>query len=411
VLPTAVAQFGSTISDGVNTAEPLQLIHVVSGNTGSEGTPTVANPTPLQRFLADPAGFGTWSGFSPGFTLRRKLGAAWALRGVQSRIFVIGGIDSTGKVLTTVEEYLAQALLPVASTHTPLPAPRACFGIGSTLSSNQIYVIGGTDGTNDQSSILEYTINANGPTAGPTGTPSGAWVTRGNLSVARRGLGVNFPPPVTNFLPVRSANRDPRQDAIAAFIALNVRSARAPVAVNDPGAVAGRALFGQVGLVVSGFSCATCHGGAKWTRSRVDYTPPPSPEVGLGLGSQRIIGAELRQTATQGPLTGQLPGVLVNVGTFTLGGGRVNEVRFNASDISQAIAPLGANGFNIPSLLSAHETAPYFYSGLAQTLSQVLDGSQDGNGGVQHHFVANATQRAQLVQFLRSIDQTTPAFP
>ena len=145
---------------------------------------------------------------------------------------------------------------------------------------------------------------------------------------------------------------------------------------------------------------------------------PPSPEVGLGLGNERIIGAELRQTATQpntpGPVTPpQFPGVLINVGTFTpnAAGGRTNEIRFNGADISQAIAPLGANGFNIPSLLSVHETAPYFYSGLATTLDQVLDGSQDGNGGVRHHFVPSAAQRADLIQFLRSIDDRTPIFP
>src|SRR4029077_10473669 len=178
----------------------------------------------------------------------------------------------------------------------------------------------------------------------------------------------------------------------------------------------GRALFGQADLVVAGFSCATCHGRPKAPRATVDDTAPPSPEIGLGLGNERVIGAELRQTKTQPNQSippfaaGTFPGVLLDVGTFTQAG-RTNEIRFNGADISQAIAPLGPNGFNIPSLLSVHETAPYFYSGLAPTLNQVLDGSQDGNGGTQHHFVANATQRAQLVQFLRSIDQTTPTFP
>jgi hypothetical protein len=136
--------------------------------------------------------------------------------------------------------------------------------------------------------------------------------------------------------------------------------------------------------------------------------PPPSPADNLGLGNQNVIGAELRKTGTQ---PGVFPGVLINVGTFTLGGGRTNEVRSDPADISRAIAPLGANGFNIPSLLSVHETGPYFYSGLAQTLEAVLDGSQDGNGGTRHHFVANATERAQLIAFLRSIDDTTPTFP
>jgi YVTN family beta-propeller protein len=414
-LPTAVAQFGITVAGGVNTAEPLQLIHVVSGNTGSEATPSVTNPNPVQRFQADPAGPGTWSAFNPaGLTLRRNHGAATALRVVSSRVFVIGGQDAAGTTLTTVEEYQAQAVTVVATPHTPLPAPRAKFGIGSTLTTNQIYVIGGRDNTGtDQTTIFEYSPATNGPTAGPPGTPSGAWLTRGNLSVARSCLQVNSPPGVTNFLPVRSTGRDARQDAIALWVARKIRSARAPVPANDPAAIAGRTLFGTVGLVQPGFSCATCHGGPKWTRSTVDYRTPPSPEVGIGLGNQRVIGAELRQTATQGPNAGQFPGVLINVGTFTpnSAGGRVNEIRFSGADVSQAIAPLGANGFNIPSLLSVHETAPYFYSGLAQTLDEVVNGSRDGNGGTQHHFVANVTQRAQLIAFLRSIDGTTPIFP
>ena len=155
--------------------------------------------------------------------------------------------------------------------------------------------------------------------------------------------------------------------------------------------------------MVAGFSCASCHGGAKWTRSIVDFDFPPSPDLGLGLGEEQVIGAELRRTAKQEN------GVLTNVGTFTTTG-RSNEIRFNGADISQAIAPLGANGFNAPSLLSVAETGPYFYSGLATTLEQVLDGSFDGNGGVRHHFVANATQRANLIAFLRSIDADTKPF-
>jgi cytochrome c peroxidase len=268
--------------------------------------------------------------------------------------------------------------------------------------------MGGFDETGaDQATILEYSVGNNpaGGTAGPAGTPSGAWATRGNLSVARHGLGVSSPPSVTNFLPVQSSGRDARQDAITLFVARNVRSSRAPVAADDSLAVQGRALFGQVGLIVDGFSCASCHGGPKWTRSKVDYTPPPSADVGLGLGNQKVIGAELRQTDTQGP------NVLLNVGTFTLGGGRLNEIRANPADIGSAANPLGANGFNIPSLLSVHETAPYFYSGLAQTLEEVLNGTLDTNGGVQHHFVQDAGQRAALIAFLRSIDQNTPIFP
>jgi YVTN family beta-propeller protein len=422
-MPTAVAQFGSTVAGGNNTADPQTLIHVVSGNSGSEAAPSVANPNPVQRFLADPAGPGLWSTFNPiGLTLRRNHGCAWFLRIVSNRIAVIGGQDSTGAVLTSVQELqTTQNPTPnvtvVATPHTDLPAARARFGIGATLTSNAIYIMGGIDSTGaDQTTIFELATDINGPTPGPAGTPSGAFTTRGNLSLARRGLQVSTPPGVVNFLPPKNTGRDARQDAISLWIALKVRSARAPVPATDPDAVAGRTLFGQVGLVQTGFSCATCHGGEKWTRSRIDYQAPPSPDINLGLGNEQVIGAELRRTATQpntaGPVAPpQFPGVLVNVGTFTLGGGRTNELRVNLGDPGAIINPLGANGFNIPSLLSVHETAPYFYSGLARTLDEVLNGSQDGNGGVRHHFVANATQRAQLIAFLRSIDQTTPTFP
>ena len=405
-LPTAVAQFGIAAAGGINTAEPLHLIHVVSGNTGSETAPSVANANPVQRLQPDPAGAGAWSTFNPsGLSLRRNHGTATALRGASSRIFVIGGQDAAGAVLDTVEEYLAQAVTVAASPHTSMPAGRARFGIASTLTTNQIYVVGGADGAGaDQTTVFEYTVANNGTSAGPAGTPSGTWTTRANLSAARRGLQLSNPPGVTNFLHFANSGRDSDQDAIARYVA-TIRSAQPPVSSSAPSTVSGKALFNQMDLVVAGFSCASCHGGPRFSRSIVDYTAPPSPEIGLGLGNQRVIGAELRQTATQGPNAGQFPGVLINVGTFVANsaGGRVNEIRANGADASQAIAPLGANGFNFPSLLSVHETAPYYYNGLAQTLDEVLNGSQDGNGGTRHHFVTNAAQRADLVSYLKSI--------
>lgn len=404
-MPTAVAQFGITVAGGINTAEPVQLIHVVSGNTGSEATPSLTNTTPVQRFQGDAINGGTWAGFSPaGLTLRRQHGAATALRGVSSRVFVIGGVNAAGTVIDTVEEYTAQAVTIVSSTHTPMLSARARFGIASSLSTNQIYVVGGVDTAGvDQGGVFEYTIANNGAVAGPAGTPSGTWVQRGSLFAARRGLQLSTPPGVTNFLVAKNTGRDARQDAIAKWIAERVRPARAPRANDDTAALAGKTLFQQEGLVVAGFSCASCHGGAKWTRSIVDFDFPPSTEAGIGFGDERVIGAELRQTAKQDA------NVLTNVGTFTTVG-RSNEIRFNGADISQAIAPLGANGFNIPSLLSVAETAPYFYSGLAATLEEVFDGSFDNNGGIRHHFIADETQRANIIAFLNSIDADTKPF-
>jgi len=403
-LPVPASQFGICVSGGLNTAEPRQLIHVVMGNGGTDASPSIHPIT--QRFQADPTGSGVWSEFFlNGLTPRRNHGAATVLRGVGSRVFIIGGQNQAGTVLSSVEEYLAQSPSAVLTPHTDLPSPRARFGIGRSLSTNQIYVVGGIDGSGvEQTSVLEYTPATNGSIPGPTGTPSGTWTTRANLSSARSGLQLCTPPGVTSFLPAKSGGRSLGQEALNAFVALGIRSARAPVAAGDDAAVRGRTAFNQTGLVISGSSCASCHGGAKWTRSVVDYAAPPSPDTGLGLGNERVIGAELRQTATQ-------PNVLFNVGTFTLSG-RLNEIRANAADISQAINPLGANGFNIPSLFSVNETAPYYYSGLAQTLDEVLDGSQDtASGGTRHHFVSSPSTRADLIAFLRSIDSTTPVFP
>src|SRR5262249_371131 len=42
-LPTAVAQFGITVAGGINAAEPLQLVHVVSGNTATDAAPVLAD--------------------------------------------------------------------------------------------------------------------------------------------------------------------------------------------------------------------------------------------------------------------------------------------------------------------------------------------------------------------------------
>jgi hypothetical protein len=94
--------------------------------------------------------------------------------------------------------------------------------------------------------------------------------------------------------------------------------------------------------------------------------------------------------------------------------GRNIEAQFNPADVGVRVNALGGNGFNIPSLLSVHQTPPYFHHGAARTLDEVLNGAHDQNGtsplkGV--HRVADATQRANLIEFLKSIDETTTIFP
>ncbi len=166
-------------------------------------------------------------------------------------------------------------------------------------------------------------------------------------------------------------------DAIVAYLAFGVRAPISPPAHGD--VAGGRALFAQA-------HCQSCHGGPNWTRSRVDYTPPPAPS--------EIVD-------------GQLVRFLFTVGTFDPDG--FNEVR--AGQTSILVAP-GAAGFNIPSLLSVFAGAPYLHNGSAQGLEDVLENvthRSTGTGGTDT--LGDPNDREALAHFLRAIDASTPPFP
>jgi len=72
----------------------------------------------------------------------------------------------------------------------------------------------------------------------------------------------------------------------------------------------------------------------------------------------------------------------------------------------------GVLGINIPSLLSVFAGAPYFHSGAAATLDDVLANVQHrslGTAGIDT--LTNAADRAKLAKFVGSIDAGTPTFP
>jgi len=170
--------------------------------------------------------------------------------------------------------------------------------------------------------------------------------------------------------------RDADLDAITAYIAFGIKAPISPFRGADVSQ--GRALFGAA-------NCQSCHGGINWTRSVVDFTPPPlSPP-------ETITG-------------GQLVRFLRIVGTFD--SSAFNEVRPNI------VTANGAAGFNIPSLLSVFAGAPYLHSGSALTLNEVLNNvthRSAGTGGVDT--LSNSADRQALVGFLKSIDEQTPPFP
>lgn len=184
---------------------------------------------------------------------------------------------------------------------------------------------------------------------------------------------------VFNLVPTANTGRSADLDAIAAYIAFGIRAPVSPVSAVDPDVVAGRALF-------TAASCQSCHGGPSWTRSQVNFTPPPNPAL---------------------ITDGQLTPFLRTVGTF-------DPAAFNEVKANQPTIPIanGALGFNMPSLLSIFASAPYFHSGGAPTLDEVMANvthRSAGTGGVDT--LTNAADRAKVVKFLQSIDPTTAIFP
>src|SRR5262249_8654764 len=156
--------------------------------------------------------------------------------------------------------------------------------------------------------------------------------------------GVTQDPNVAAFTPLASGGRNqlkvrgiPAWDAMKAFVQFGIRAPLSPVSSDDPNVISGRLLFTSAGG-------ASCHGGPQWTRSRIDFTPPPT--AGLISGAQLI-------------------GQLRKVGTFDPAA--FNEVR------ATALAPLGANGFVPAPLLSLFAfPQTFFHNGAANSLEAVL---------------------------------------
>jgi YVTN family beta-propeller protein len=180
-----------------------------------------------------------------------------------------------------------------------------------------------------------------------------------------------------------TTGRDADLDAIAAYIAFGIRAPVTPTKANDLDVVTGRALF-------AGANCQGCHGGANWTASTLDFAPPPA-------------AAEIT--------AGQLTRFLCKAGTFDAA--LANELKGGA--VAGQLNTDGANGalgINIPSLLSVFSAAPFFHSGAAPTLGDVLANVQHRSlGTLGVDTLTNPADRAKVAKFVGSIDASTPTFP
>ncbi len=176
-----------------------------------------------------------------------------------------------------------------------------------------------------------------------------------------------------------SGGRSSDRDAITTYVQRGIRSPVSGVEDSDSLAAKGRKVFQKAG-------CVQCHSGAQWTTSVVEFTPAP-PATAL--------------TVEQG--VSQLTAQLRPVGTFDAGD--PFELIGTGGNISKQA--LGTLGFNVPSLLGVFAFSPYLHNGTAVTLDEVLN--NPAHVGTSP-LLQKPKKRAALIQFIRSIDDSTPPF-
>ncbi|MCC6743529.1 MAG: beta-propeller fold lactonase family protein [Acidobacteria bacterium] len=185
-------------------------------------------------------------------------------------------------------------------------------------------------------------------------------------------------PNVKAFDPASHGRSDAR-DSITTYVQNGVRSPVSGIDDTDALAAKGRKVFQKAG-------CVQCHSGAQWTTSILEFAPAP-PASAL--------------TVEQG--VAQLTGQLRQVGTFNAAD-RFELVGTGGNIGKQA---LGSLGFNTPSLLGVFAFSPYLHNGTAVTLDEVLNNPAHVGSSAQ---LQKPKKRAALIQFIRSIDDSTPPF-
>jgi YVTN family beta-propeller protein len=166
------------------------------------------------------------------------------------------------------------------------------------------------------------------------------------------------------------------------------------------------------GATIFETNCASCHGGAKWTKSQIFHRDNPA------AASQN--GPPLDQGVTRlapAPPVAAVPAneffsftcnartikYLEDVGTFD--SANPLEIRDNAA----ASLAFGGNGFNVPSLISVNYHAPYLHRGQAQTLEEVfqLHILPASGKNIADTLADQGESTTDLLVFLKSIDGTT----
>jgi mono/diheme cytochrome c family protein len=209
---------------------------------------------------------------------------------------------------------------------------------------------------------------------------------------------------------------------ITGFVA-RIRSPRGLRNLDAALVAKGRTLFTAEG------SCQGCHGGDKWTMSTRFYKPSVATTAALkaavwtapvGFPAGLLpaeAGARFMRSDNGNPAAfDSIQCILRPVGTFGVADGFVGvaELRQDMKTPAQGNEAT-AKGYNPPSLLGLSVGAPYLHSGGAATLESLFsDTFKAHHGALAPNFLtesdaaARANNVAALVQFLLSIDGSTP---
>jgi hypothetical protein len=156
-------------------------------------------------------------------------------------------------------------------------------------------------------------------------------------------------------------NHGPSVDVSDAFdvMTLWVQTIRAPILP-----LQGSSSSRSSGRTVFSNNCASCHGGAKWTKSQVIYANNPvliAPGGAPRDANLTLITGQI--AAYNDPFDPQPPlDLLVDVGTFD----PTHPIEIRGLGLFGQTA-LGNDGFNVPSMLGICYHTPYFHNGSAQT--------------------------------------------
>jgi DNA-binding beta-propeller fold protein YncE len=217
-----------------------------------------------------------------------------------------------------------------------------------------------------------------------------------------------------------------------------IRSPRGAKGLDPAKVAAGASLFADDG------ACAGCHGGPKWTISKVFYDPLPATNAALLtkawtpaslngfptslLPATTAANQMMRFGGSNAAALDQILCVLRPVGTFGVAesAAGIAELRVDMKTKAQGAGDPASNGdgrgYNPPSLLGAVSGAPYFHAGNALTLESLF-GAVDSKGApvfathygaLAPNFLTDNDPAAvkakidEIVAYLTSLDGDTP---